>query len=301
MDDKAVLSAQSLVFGPRRSGLEVPASVQKAKKSEMAKMGKKRAKERTKSDYARAFSEAGDEANKGNFAPLAALPTAQHGLKGVEKQSLRLLVSQLSANFSQKIRGTTLASHPRIGEELISNPEDLDSLLALRDKLIAYNVPDKVRTTLGRHIMTQVSASANAQAIGDLIDRSEEIGPLPEAMMGDDYNRHLVKDGKPVCGCEPYDFSRRRNAPVRHSILSDEINCEDCVARKDEADLLPSEQWSEMLSEQSLASMGAYVSNFGYYGDRLGDDSALIISTYQNTINDQINHNLVSAGCPKLL
>ena len=301
MDDKAVLSAQSLLFGPRRSGLEVPASVQKAKKSEMAKMGKKRAKERSKADYADTFVEAGEEANKGNFAPLAALPTAQHGLKGVEKQSLRLLVSQLSDNFSKKISGATIASNPRIEEELVSNPEDLDSLLALRDKLIAYNVPDKVRTTLGRHIMTQVASSANAQAIRELIDRSEEIGPLPEAIMGDDYNRHLVKDGKPICGCNPYDYSKRRNAPGRHSILSDEINCEDCVTRKDEADLLPPEQWSEMLSEQSLAAMGSYVSNFGYYGDRLGDDSALIINTYQTTINDQINHNLLSAGCPKLL
>ena len=300
MDDKAVMSAQSLLFGPRRSGQEVPASVQKAKKSEIAKMGKKRARERSKADYARTFVEAGEEAAKGNFVPLAALPEAQHGFKGVEKQSLRLLVNQLSENL-HKIRGTTLARNPLIEEELASNSEDLDSLLALRDKLIAYNLPDKVVKTLGRHITLQASMSANVRSLGDLIDRSEEIGPLPESIEGEDLLPHLVKDGKPLCGCEPYGYSLRRNQPARKSILLAEVNCKDCVARKDEADLLPPEQWSEVLSKERLAFMSTFSRNFGYYGEGLGDDSELIMSTYQTEIKDKINRNLLSASCRKLL
>ena len=50
-DHQAVISAQRLLFGPRRSRQEVLSPVQKEKKSEMAKMGKKRARERTKDEY----------------------------------------------------------------------------------------------------------------------------------------------------------------------------------------------------------------------------------------------------------
>ena len=299
-DHQAVMSAQSLLFGPRRSGQEVPASVQKEKKREMVKIGKKRAKERSKADYARSFTDAGEEAEKGNFAPLAALPESQHGFKGVEKQSLRLLVDQLVEIIGQHAK-STFASDPKLASKLTKGPEDIDAFLALRDKVIAYKMPGKVIFKAQRLITSNACMSANAEASQKLIDQKDAIGPLPEIVAGDDYNRHLLKDGKTVCGRAVFDYSRRRNQPARKSILSADLDCPDCLERQGEGELLEPDQWADLLSQRDLSPWGDYVREFGYRGDKLGDDGAYIISAYQKKSSEQINDNLASVGLDKLL
>ena len=294
-DHQAVMSAQSLLFGPRRSRQEAPAPVQKEKKSEMAKMGKKRARERRKDDYAKAFSDAGDEAERGNFAPLGALSETQQGLKMVERRSLRLLADQLSM-ISNKLLISSLSDNPLMGDQLISGEGDLQSFLVLQEKMEGHNMPDKVMIKIARTISTNVMLSSSIKIMKELLDKKDEIGPLPEVIMGNDYGQHLLKDGKTICGMERFDFTGRAYPSARVSILSQRLTCHNCLDHRKEADLLAPDEWASLIEEQRPGNWPSW-SRPLYLGE---GSAAELIKSSETALRSSVNGNLDSAGLPDI-
>jgi hypothetical protein len=274
MDDKAAVTAQSLLFGPRRSGLEQSPAVGKAKKNEMVKMGKKRAKKSAKDQYSGSWDLAADNFEAGNAAPLTRLLSqpAAHGFKGVESESLRRVTERVSRSVSDFSESQSSVKIDRQGGQL-------EALILLRDRMVEKDLPESMISWAGQSFVSAGISLANKRAKDDLIAAKDKIGPLPRTFTGDDWGDHFMKNGKSICKEKagpyvPYGsgaFSGHQQ-PV-HSVASLSVDCEECLSEykknKDDVDYLTPAEWAAHLGDVDLDNWDEGRARLGYHGDNV--------------------------------
>ena len=297
MDDKAAVTAQSLLFGPRRSGLEQSPAVGKAKKNEMVKMGKKRAKKSAKDQYSGSWDLAADNFEAGNAAPLTRLLSqpAAHGFKGVESESLRRVTERVSRSVSDFSESQSSVKIDRQGGQL-------EVLILLRDRMVEKDLPESMISWAGQSFVSAGISLANKRAKDDLIAAKDKIGKLPRTFTGDDWGDHFMKNGKSVCKEKagpyvPYGGPNSSHQEPVHSVASLSVDCEGCLSEykknKSGVDYLTPAEWAAHLGDVDLDNWDEGRARLGYHGDYVKDYLDQTVRVHVNEMIDGYGNALI--------
>ena len=272
MDDKAAVTAQSLLFGPRRSGLG-QTEAGRGRANKMAKMGKKRAKQSAKDQYSKSWDSAADDFESGNAAPLTRLLSqpAAHGFKGLESESLRRVTEQVSRSVSDFSESQSSVKIDRQGGQL-------EVLILLRDRMVEKDLPESMISWAGQSFVSAGISLANKRAKDDLIAAKDKIGKLPRTFTGDDWGDHFMKNGKSVCKEKagpyvPYGGPNSSHQEPVHSVASLSVDCEGCLSEykknKSGVDYLTPAEWAAHLGDVDLDNWDEGRAYLGYHGDNV--------------------------------
>ena len=267
MDDKAAVTAQSLLFGPRRSGQTLSPAVRKAKKNEMTKMGKKRAKLSAKDQYITSWNTAASDFAAGNSTSLEKLLSAPapHGLKGAEKQSL--------ANVHGLIQSSVHSFRsPSSSAQLDNQSGQLEVIIELRDRLKEKKFSENVQSWVGNTFVEAAVFVANQEIKDDLISIKDKVGSLPQVFTGSDWEDHFVKNGESACPArvDPYQSPSGSSFSAIESVASKEVSCEEClrVYKNDKAsvDWHSPAQWASLLETSTRDIWDDDRAGLGFHG-----------------------------------
>ena len=290
-DEQAVITAQSLLFGPRISK-QSPSGESEFVSREMAER-----------KYFRTFSRAGQEVENGNFTPLLALENAQPGLELIEKQALTLLINQVFDCHKSLVR-QNLDTCPGLADKLIKTTGDLDALLSVRDRAELLDLPEKVIYLSNWNISQYSALTAAVTAAEDLISRRDEIGPLPRVAEGGDRYNHLMSGTSTLCGHEMEGWSYPGAGESDESILmsvGSERMCPGCLDSKNEADLIQPDKWVDELRSCNLKQWSAHLSPVDknlllrarMSSEQIMSESDLQVkNTFNNHLGQHNNYNL---------